>query len=183
MANQNDPRVLRTRRLIQDAFLELIQKRDFEDITIADIAEKATINRATFYAHFQDKYALLEAVVANRIQVHLSHWLDGKKGLERENLNAIIFAVCDYHDSLSGRCRTVHQAFAPLVEAQIRKAIHTLTGEGSAEGKIGVLADMLSCAIYGAVNRHYLTVGLADREALASEILPFILAGIEAMRG
>lgn len=180
MANKNDPRVIRTRQLIQDAFLELIKKRDFEDITIADIAEKATVNRATFYAHFQDKYALLEAVVTARIQVHLTSRLEGRQGLGKESLHALIYAVCDYHDGLSGRCRAVHQTFAPLVEEQIRNAVLGLMSAESADGRPNVLADMLSCAVYGAANRRYLTVGLTNREELATDILPFLLAGIEA---
>lgn len=180
MANRNDPRVVRTRRLIQDAFLKLIQTRDFKDITIADITEQATVNRATFYAHFQDKYELLEAVVTKQIQMHLVKQLDGKKGLGHENLRLLIVAVCDYHDALSRRCREVHQLFAPLVEEQIRKLVLILLGDKAENEMNGIIADMLSCAIYGAVNHRYLSTGLADRDTLISEMLPFLHAGLAA---
>lgn len=63
--NPNDPRVIRTRRLILDAFVDQLNKKDFYTITINDITQKATINRATFYAHFQDKYALLETLLSD----------------------------------------------------------------------------------------------------------------------
>lgn len=53
-----DPRVKRTRKLLQQAFLELFQEKGFAAISIQDITERATANRATFYAHFQDNYAL-----------------------------------------------------------------------------------------------------------------------------
>lgn len=53
MVNQEDPRVLRTRQLIRTAFRDLLQKKGFDAITIKDIAQEATINRATFYAHFR----------------------------------------------------------------------------------------------------------------------------------
>ncbi len=180
MVNRNDPRVIRTRRLIEDAFLELIRTRDFGDITIADITEKATVNRATFYAHFQDKYALLEAVVTDRIQEHLTYRLKGQQGLGQENLRALIFAVCDYHDGLSRSCRAVHRSFAALVEAQIRKAVLELIPDKLGDEGFCVLADMLSCSVYGAVNHRYLTSGLSDREGLAAEMLPFFLAGLGA---
>ena len=52
-----DPRVKRTRKLLQQAFLELFQEKGFASISIQDITERATVNRATFYAHFPDKYA------------------------------------------------------------------------------------------------------------------------------
>jgi AcrR family transcriptional regulator len=178
MPNLNDPRAVRTRRLIQDAFLDLAKTRDFDDITIADIAEKATVNRATFYAHFQDKYALLETVVTDRIQGYLKKYLEGKKGLGRENLRALIYAVCDYHDGLSGRCRTVHRLFTQLVESEIRKAVLAMYPDAPGDEGSGILADMLSCAIYGAVNHSYVTSGLTDRDKLAAEMLPFLLAGL-----
>jgi AcrR family transcriptional regulator len=58
-----DPRVTRTRKLIRDALTTLIAEKSFEAITVQDIAERATINRATFYAHYTDKFALLDSLV------------------------------------------------------------------------------------------------------------------------
>ena len=61
---QMDPRVRRTRQLLQQALDKLLQTKDFENISVQDIAEAATVNRATFYDHFADKFALLEYSVA-----------------------------------------------------------------------------------------------------------------------
>lgn len=55
-----DPRVSRTRELIQEALIELIEEKGFEAITVKDLTTKANINRGTFYAHYQDKYDLME---------------------------------------------------------------------------------------------------------------------------
>jgi AcrR family transcriptional regulator len=55
-----DLRIKRTRKLVRDALVELIDERGFDAITVQDIAERAMINRATFYRHFTDKYELLE---------------------------------------------------------------------------------------------------------------------------
>lgn len=54
-----DPRVRRTRALLRTAALELAAERDVESLTIADIAERATVNRATVYQHYRDRDALL----------------------------------------------------------------------------------------------------------------------------
>ncbi|MEQ6353621.1 TetR/AcrR family transcriptional regulator [Lysinibacillus sp. M3] len=54
-----DPRVMRTRQLLRDALVELIEERGFEKITVQDITERATLNRATFYLHYSDKLDLL----------------------------------------------------------------------------------------------------------------------------
>lgn len=60
--NLSDPRVKRTRQALLQAFVALLEeKQNFHSISVQDIAERATVNRATFYDHFEDKYALLES--------------------------------------------------------------------------------------------------------------------------
>jgi AcrR family transcriptional regulator len=54
-----DPRVVRTRQLLRDALVSLIAEKGFDAITVQDIADRATLNRATFYLHYQDKHDLL----------------------------------------------------------------------------------------------------------------------------
>ncbi|MGG0287443.1 TetR/AcrR family transcriptional regulator [Peribacillus butanolivorans] len=62
-----DPRVLRTRRLlIASFFISVAKVKEFKDITIKEITDEATVNRATFYAHFIDKYDLLDAVISKK---------------------------------------------------------------------------------------------------------------------
>ena len=50
-----DPRVTRTRELLQNAFLKLLEEKPYERITIADITGAATVNRKTFYLHYETK--------------------------------------------------------------------------------------------------------------------------------
>lgn len=60
MSNKRiDPRILRTRKLLRQALIELTPQKSFEDITIQDITDQATLNRATFYLHYKDKNELL----------------------------------------------------------------------------------------------------------------------------
>ena len=54
-----DPRVVRTRQMLRDALVSLIEERGFDAITVQDITERAGLNRATFYLHYQDKQDLL----------------------------------------------------------------------------------------------------------------------------
>jgi len=54
-----DPRVVRTHKLLREALVGLIAERGYDAITVRDIAERATLNRATFYLHFRDKEDLL----------------------------------------------------------------------------------------------------------------------------
>lgn len=58
-----DRRVRRTRKTIKKAFLSLLFEKDYNEITIADITNRAGYNRATYYVHFQDKDFLLREIV------------------------------------------------------------------------------------------------------------------------
>ena len=42
-----------------------MKQKTFEEIKVADICEKALVNRSTFYAHFDDKYELLSSLINN----------------------------------------------------------------------------------------------------------------------
>lgn len=54
-----DLRVRRTRKLLQRALIELTGEKGFANVTVHDIAERAMVNRSTFYRHYLDKYDLL----------------------------------------------------------------------------------------------------------------------------
>ena len=58
----SDRRAIRTRKMVKKAFIELLERKSFHDISITDITEKADINRGTFYLHYVDKYDLLNKV-------------------------------------------------------------------------------------------------------------------------
>jgi AcrR family transcriptional regulator len=53
---------LRSRKLIRQAFVELLQEKALEKITVTDIITRADINRGTFYAHYQDTRAVIEQI-------------------------------------------------------------------------------------------------------------------------
>lgn len=64
---KEDLRKKRTRKMILEAFINLVEEKGYEHVTVSDIASQAMINRATFYAHFKDKqdvydYIFKEAV-------------------------------------------------------------------------------------------------------------------------
>src|SRR5580700_9103211 len=91
-----DPRILRTRRLLQEALKRLLEEKEFDKLTVQEITEAATLNRATFYAHYPDKFALLEEL----IRVTFLELLDRKNvhfdGTCSTAFHPIILALCDY---------------------------------------------------------------------------------------
>ena len=77
---QTDLRVRRTHKFLQEAMIELITEKGFDAITVGDIAERAMINRATFYRHYQDKYDL----VANIFEETTNELLENMKPIRKD---------------------------------------------------------------------------------------------------
>ena len=63
-----DRRILRSRRMLMDALIRILARKEFEDISVQEITEEATLNRATFYLHYPDKNALLQTMAAGRFR-------------------------------------------------------------------------------------------------------------------
>lgn len=61
-----------TRKAIKESFLSLLNQHPLNQITVKDIVEDCGINRNSFYYHYQDLPALLEEVIAERVQALMS---------------------------------------------------------------------------------------------------------------
>lgn len=55
-------RVRRTRKLLRDALIELIDERGFDRLTVGEITERAMVSRAAFYRNYRDKFHLVEQI-------------------------------------------------------------------------------------------------------------------------
>lgn len=62
MEDKIDIRIIKTKRAIKSVFFELMKEIGFQNITVKKIIERAEINRSTFYAHYIDKFDLLQQV-------------------------------------------------------------------------------------------------------------------------
>lgn len=68
-----DRRIQKTRTLIMNTFIDLLAEKEFEKITISDIAERANINRGTVYLHYADKFDLLDKCIETYVELLLHH--------------------------------------------------------------------------------------------------------------
>lgn len=62
-----DRRVLKSQEAIKKAILELMTEKNFDDITIRDISDRANVNRGTIYLHYMDKFDLLDKIIEEHI--------------------------------------------------------------------------------------------------------------------
>jgi AcrR family transcriptional regulator len=173
-----DPRMRRTRKLLQDALQKLLSTKSFDEISVQDITDAATVNRATFYDHYTDKFALLDAMVAGGFHQLLDQRKVSYDGSCPEASRAIILAACDFLNRCEGShpSRQDQGAFEPLIDSAIVRAIRRVIlggvpkppGRQSASREL--IAASASWAIYGAVKEWSVT----PKRSSAEEIVPYI---------
>lgn len=123
MVNQQDPRVLRTRQLIREAFRDLLQSKGFDSITINDIAQSATINRATFYAHYEDKYALLEEFTEQAFREMIPKQVMNAREFTGEICDQLILLTHHYVVDFYQICRMDSKSIATFVDEKVKKML------------------------------------------------------------
>lgn len=175
---KEDLRILRTRDKIYRCFLEMRRKKSIEDIRITELCEKAGINRATFYHHYQDIYALsdeLEYGVIDRYQQNLNendiHLFFHEPSQFLAHLKEVIEAEKETINILSSGRREI--MFSKMEE----KLVDFLMN-GSEDEELRI---QLTFAIGGAI--HVIYVYSSDRsyqtEVLSTKICDMVLRVVE----
>ena len=171
-----DPRIRRTRHLLQEALAKLLESRQFENISVQDIAEAATVNRATFYDHYQDKFALLQCLVGARFQELLAARQVRFDGTCSGALRSIVRCVCDYLAGNPGQIQ-------PHTESAVIGVVRSMILEGSRKHHVPegaspeIVATTVSWAIYGAAKEWLQTVDRRRVEDI-SETIEHLVAPI-----
>lgn len=73
---------VRSRRMIRQAFMDLLQEKEFTKITVTDIVKRADLNRSTFYAHYPDVRGVIEEIQ----EEILEHCMEMIKGRNLKNM-------------------------------------------------------------------------------------------------
>jgi AcrR family transcriptional regulator len=173
-----DPRIRRTRQLLQEALRKLLEQKEFDKISVQDITDAATVNRATFYAHYEDKFALLGELIRVTFLDLLA-----QRGAKFDGgcFHVIILAVCDYLSELQKSHSFNQRQFEPFVEATVIDQIRIVLLDGFQRHPVerSIPAEMIaataSWAIYGAVKQW---INTADRDS-AEE---FVMVAVELVR-
>ncbi len=171
-SESTDPRILRSRQMLMEALVRLLARKEFDDISIQEIADEATLNRATFYLHYPDKNALLQAMTAARFR-----GLVARRGLTFSDcdraLRAIALGVCDYLAETTGCPGRL--AKMPL-EGSIIPVVEDMFRQGAAEHAMAPGADpdltatTAAWAIFGAARMWYQTPDRIPAEEMAAKI-------------
>ena len=167
-----DPRILRSRRMLMDALAKLLIIKDLDSISVQEIADEATLNRATFYLHYPDKSALLQAMTEARFR-----GLIDRRGISFTDCNAalraIALGVCDY---LAETTRCPGQLARVPLEGSIIPVVEGMFKEGLARHGIApgidaaLLATTAAWAVFGAARHWFQTPDRIPAEEMAGRI-------------
>ena len=133
--HKTDRRTQRTREQLQKALIELIGEREYDDITIQDIVDRANIGRTTFYLHYNSKDELFmschEAIIRD-LHIGLLHPLSREELLSPEippqltsayrhldEGRALLYPIFQGKDSLL-ILRQIRERSAQEIEANLR---------------------------------------------------------------
>jgi len=171
-AEATDPRILRSRQMLMEALARLLDRKEFDGISVQEIADESTLNRATFYLHYADKNALLQAMTATRFRA-----LIARRGLSFSNcdgaLRAIALGVCDYLAETTG-CPS--QLTKMPLEGSIIPVVEGMFLEGAAHHPVqpgvdpALLGTTAAWAIFGAARRWLQTPDRIPAEEMAAKI-------------
>jgi len=158
--------------MLMEALARLLTKKEFEDVSVQEIADEATLNRATFYLHYGDKNALLHAMTESRFRDLIE-----RRAITFTDCNgalrAIALGVCDYLAENTG-CPTqlsrmaLEGSIIPIVEDMFKEG---LARHGMAPGADASLpATTAAWAVFGAARRWFQTPNRIPAEEMAARI-------------
>ncbi|WP_062204125.1 TetR/AcrR family transcriptional regulator [Demequina salsinemoris] len=169
-----DARVERTRARLQAALLELARERPASEVSVSDIAERAGINRSTFYQHYADKDTLLAdaldaaAAKAGAQLVHVDLDPDVPPALLVDFLAHIAENADIYRQALAGSpSGAVIVRLRSWVTEMVRES--AAAGEDSVEGvPVEVLSAGFAGTILGVITAWLEREPLADPDIAAA---------------
>jgi AcrR family transcriptional regulator len=187
MSNKSsiDPRVERTRTALVDAFRALSMKRRLTSISVKDVAARAKVNRATFYAHFPHKTALLNYTVRAHLRDQLRKHVPAGSTLMPATIERLIMAVCNTLALAGPQCRQLHGPVEGLMESTMKEEMRAvmlelLESEGGARTARGdgvgrpMRATIATWAIYGAALDWRTTRDTRSSATFAAAVAPTI---------
>src|ERR1700677_2783243 len=176
-AATSDLRIRRTRQMLFNALGELLAEKSFDDISVQHIADRSTVNRATFYDHFADKFALLEAKITEQFRTKFEERMAGTEGSCPMAQKQLVLTLCDFLSKVSG-CQKLQRQFESLLEARVKTILrefllHGILKQGFLPAEAEMRATLASWALYGAA-LEWSRDKRTTPEELADTILPLI---------
>ncbi|HEY7342338.1 MAG TPA: TetR/AcrR family transcriptional regulator [Ktedonobacterales bacterium] len=181
--NEADPRVKRTRKLLQQALISLLAEKSFHAISVQDITERATLNRATFYAHFEDKFALMDYLVRETFREEVEKRVGNSATFTVRRLPLLVVTVCEFMGSFHGHCAPPTNDLNAPIEAKVQDELYAyildwLHHDQWADMPPESVAAIMSWAIFGAGMQWSRGDRATSAKDLARQVVTVLLTGV-----
>ena len=176
--NPQDPRTRRTRMLLQQSLGEMLTERSLASVTVADIARRAGVNRATFYAHFQDKDALLESALREKCRRVLQAALPELSPPTADAWRRLIEGVLDFFAAMPCRCPQAARLWNAIVVNAMREELDCLLQARLPEDSTPTLTAALSGAVVTVGLRWLRGQAAGTTAEAAAELTAFFVQGM-----
>lgn len=93
-----DKRIRKTKRYIKQTLIEVLTEKPFEQITVTELCKRADISRITFYAHYNDKFALVDEMFAEMLESATRDYRNSQK--ENNPADDTIQTFCNLLDCI-----------------------------------------------------------------------------------
>jgi AcrR family transcriptional regulator len=180
-----DPRVRRTRQLLEDAFRTLVRQKSLAGLSVQDITDHAMVNRATFYAHYTDKHDLASSVLRNDLRHTVLKCFNERPLLTSENMVEIATAVFGFLEALYSACPETASELAGSVgntlQEELYDIIETWLSADNAYLRLfpncskATVATVISWSIYGGALRWSRSSPRAPAAQVCREIVSILL--------
>jgi len=187
--NPCDPRVKRTRKLFIQAFNDLLdEKKNLYSISVHDIANRAAVNRATFYAHFEDKFAFLAYWMTEKFQLILGKRLPDDAAFCPDNLYVLVQTVFQFLVRFRQYVTPGDKQFEPLLENAMQKVLYRLLLQWLQSGpkrsgsqqKPEAIALVVSWGIFGSALQWSREVQAQTLESMVEEVIEVVTVNLSA---
>lgn len=96
-----DRRIKKSQKAIESALIELMREKDFEEITINSIAEKADVSRGTIYLNYDDKYCILEKCIDKELEKLVKSCVPNENEKSNFNAQTLLLRTLEYIEANS----------------------------------------------------------------------------------
>lgn len=182
----SDRRVQKTREVIRKAFVEVVRKKGLIGATVQEVAEQANVSRGTFYAHYADKYELVDSIVRENFQQAISAAFSVNSKWSRKTLHTLTQTILEYfrkNYQLHRRSRDIAPLLEQTIHYELNKVVLILlkkneTKENHSHISVEAIANIFSWMIFGAAIQWSQKGNTISSEQMTYDVVALIMDGV-----
>lgn len=181
---KQDRRIRRTQKLLKESLLELMEQKDFKNISVKDITELADLNRGTFYLHYADTYCLLQEMESEVLEDFQSMITSYRDVFRKESLLPMVIPIIQYIEENKKICKIL---FENSASNDFVNRFHNLVSENgiaifkeqfpsASENTLGYFLEFITYGLTGVLKK-WLDTGMRQPKEEIAEFVDKVVMG------